>query len=77
MDSVNTPTIGLRLSKQINRMIEVLNKCWALQFVKYSKEMIHTTHYTSPDLETIEVSVEEGYALSGVELPDFENENDI
>jgi hypothetical protein len=33
--------------------------------------------YTTPDIEIVEYSVEEGFTLSGVEAPDFENENEL
>ncbi len=33
--------------------------------------------YTTPDIEIVEYPVEEGFTLSGVEAPDFENENEL
>ena len=39
--------------------------------------MTKINNYTSPDLELLEVNVEQGFILSGVEAPDFDNENDI
>jgi hypothetical protein len=33
--------------------------------------------YREPNLDIIEVSVESGFQLSGVEVPDFDNENEI
>ena len=39
--------------------------------------MTNNTTYKSPDLCAIEVALEQGFILSGVEAPDFENENDI
>lgn len=44
---------------------------------KTTKAMTQSTNYITPNLEIIEVYVEAGFALSGVEVPDFENENEI
>lgn len=33
--------------------------------------------YTSPDIEILEYSIEEGFRISDVETPDFENENEL
>jgi hypothetical protein len=33
--------------------------------------------YTAPDMEIVEYSIEEGFTVSGVETPDFENENEL
>lgn len=33
--------------------------------------------YTAPDMEIVEYSIEEGFTVSGVEAPDFENENEL
>lgn len=45
--------------------------------VKDTKEMTKITNYNSPDIATLEIEIEEGFILSGVEAPDFENENEI
>lgn len=45
--------------------------------VNDTKEMTKITNYSSPDVETLEIEVEEGFILSGVEAPNFENENEI
>ena len=39
--------------------------------------MTKINNYISPDLELLEVNVEEGFILSGVDAPDFKEENDI
>ena len=39
--------------------------------------MTKIKEYAAPNLELVEVTVEEGFILSGVEAPDFENENEI
>jgi hypothetical protein len=39
--------------------------------------MTEKKNYTSPTLELIEVEVEQGFILSGVEAPDFKEENVI
>ena len=33
--------------------------------------------YTAPDMEIVEYSIEEGFTVSDVEAPDFENENEL
>jgi hypothetical protein len=39
--------------------------------------MTKIINYSSPDVETLEIKVEEGFILSGVEPPNFENEIEI
>jgi hypothetical protein len=39
--------------------------------------MTRTTTYTSPNIEVVEVEIERGFELSGTEIPDFDNENEI
>lgn len=39
--------------------------------------MTHNKRYISPDMEVVEVAIERGFESSGVEIPDFENENEI
>jgi hypothetical protein len=37
--------------------------------------MTKINEYTIPAIDAIEVEVESGFSLSGVEAPDFDNEN--
>ena len=42
--------------------------------------MTHQTknmEYTTPSLFVVECVLEAGFSLSGVEVPDFENENEL
>ena len=39
--------------------------------------MIKSIKYLSPDIDIVEVMVEHGFDMSGVEVPDFDNENEI
>jgi hypothetical protein len=39
--------------------------------------MVMKDRYTSPDIEILEYSIEEGFRISDVETPDFENENEL
>jgi hypothetical protein len=39
--------------------------------------MTHIKRYISPDMEVVEIEVERGFDSSGVEIPDFENENEL
>ena len=43
------------------------------------KKMMITNNlsYTAPAVEIVECVVERGFDVSGVEAPDFENENEI